>query len=155
MKKTIPFDIKYRPQIESGEMKVQTKEGYPTRIICWDRKGHEFCPICGLVYSEKQKLEDVHTFRLDGTCIGFPKKDLVLVAEEPEPELTEFEKHLVFLYYDEPCNFEEVRKDANELLELAKKEIFNDFTGWYLYWGDGKVTYEGSPCVIEKKADEK
>ena len=36
MKKTIPFDIKYRPQIESGEMKVQTKEGYPTRKVSWD-----------------------------------------------------------------------------------------------------------------------
>lgn len=34
--KKIPFDIKYRPQIESGEYKVVTYFNRPARIICWD-----------------------------------------------------------------------------------------------------------------------
>ena len=37
--KTIPFDLKYRPEIESGECKLVTRAGYPARIVCWDAKG--------------------------------------------------------------------------------------------------------------------
>ena len=34
----IPFDIKYRPQIESGEYKVETNFGSPVEIVCWNRR---------------------------------------------------------------------------------------------------------------------
>ena len=35
------FDIKYRPQIESGEYKVfaHEHEEQEVRIVCWDNKG--------------------------------------------------------------------------------------------------------------------
>lgn len=32
----VEFDIKYRPQIESGEYQVETNNGRKVRIICWD-----------------------------------------------------------------------------------------------------------------------
>lgn len=32
----IPFDIKYRPEIESGRYKVVTGTGLPVEIVHWD-----------------------------------------------------------------------------------------------------------------------
>lgn len=32
----IPFDIKYRNKIQSGEAKVETRDGLPVRVVCWD-----------------------------------------------------------------------------------------------------------------------
>ena len=34
----IPFDIKYRDKIESGEYKVVDNDNHNIRIICWDKK---------------------------------------------------------------------------------------------------------------------
>lgn len=44
----IPFSIDYRPQIESGEYKVETRDDRPVRIICWDAS-YEDLPIVGLI----------------------------------------------------------------------------------------------------------
>lgn len=54
--KTIPFDIKLRPQVQSeenhyqGRYKVQTRGGNDVRILCWDRKDkrNKPYPIVGL-----------------------------------------------------------------------------------------------------------
>lgn len=32
----IEFDIKYRADIEAGRYKVETRDGRPARIVCWD-----------------------------------------------------------------------------------------------------------------------
>ena len=45
--KRIPFDIKYRPEIEAGKYLVQTRDGKSVRIICWDAESHH--PIVYLV----------------------------------------------------------------------------------------------------------
>ena len=43
----IPFDIKYRPQIESGKYAVFTDCGEPVEIVKWDCKGN--CPILAVI----------------------------------------------------------------------------------------------------------
>ena len=162
MKKTIPFDIKYRPQIESGEYKVQTRCGENVRILDWNIHGDH--PIVAEIWEEQDGVVIEESIRVDsfttfGCAWANPPEDklqdnLVLVTEEPEPELTEFEQaiqNMMRPYVNLPVDI--IRRNASELLDLAKKEIFNDCTGWYLYWGDGKVTYEGSLCIIEEKAD--
>ena len=63
----IPFDIKYRPEIEAGKYLVETREGVSVRIICWERKGY-YPPIIALLdikaseivytYTEKGKYGD-------------------------------------------------------------------------------------------------
>lgn len=77
--KTIPFDIKLRKDIQSeengykGRYKVQTREGEPVRIICWDKKDFKY-PIIALVentsYSKETVLvfnnETIFIFRNDG-----------------------------------------------------------------------------------------
>lgn len=80
----IPFDIKYRPQIESGEYKVETRNGKTARIVCWDRIGIQLIVLIG-------KDEDVLIYDSDGTTgqeMPLPS-DLFIVA--PEEELTPFE----------------------------------------------------------------
>ena len=54
----VPFDIKYRPQIESGEAKVVTRDDRPVRIICWDAS-YEDLPIVGLI--EGRERPDIFT----------------------------------------------------------------------------------------------
>ena len=58
----IPFDIKYRHEIEAGKYLVQTRLGSPARIICWDKKCYypEDCyPIVALV---NNKFENVNIY---------------------------------------------------------------------------------------------
>jgi hypothetical protein len=51
----IPFDIKYRPQIESGEYKVVSRENKPARIVCWDMKSDHY-PILALIDDGAKEL---------------------------------------------------------------------------------------------------
>jgi len=88
----IPFDIKYRPQIESGEYRVETREGLPVRIICWNRIGVAY-PIVALV--PKNSNEEIQTYTEDGTFyknVNSEARDLLIIA--PDEELTEFESNV-------------------------------------------------------------
>ena len=53
--KVIPFNIKYRPEIESGEMKVVNGKGKPVTILKWDMQGH--FPILGVAMTEQTNYE--------------------------------------------------------------------------------------------------
>lgn len=86
----IPFDIKYRSQIESGKYKITTRANHPVRLICWDANdyGNPIVAISGgypIQYTENGK-----------TCNEMPwngvelNTDLVIVTDDSE--LTEFEK---------------------------------------------------------------
>ena len=44
--KVIPFDIE---KAKSGKYKIQTKDGKPVRIICWDKKTKCDASLVGLV----------------------------------------------------------------------------------------------------------
>jgi len=121
----IPFDIKFRPQIESGEYKVVTRRGDSVRIICWDTKCAQ--PIVGLIYDEYNKSDVVELFCSNGMYWMEEKQsdnDLFIIT--PEPELTEFEKGIKrgFLcagLEDVPMGI--IKDTAKELIELAKKEL--------------------------------
>ena len=138
----IPFNIKFRPQIESGEFKVETRDGKPARIICWDRfaiEPYDKCNIIVLV-TFGNNSESAYYYYQDGHLWdksndeGDSNLDLFIIT--PEPELTEFEQELVNffnernailpdkdgVYNKHDCN-ELLHKSANKLLELAKKEI--------------------------------
>lgn len=80
----IPFDIKYRPEIEAGKYLVETREGEPVRIICWDRRGVE--PIVALIGDGR--LEEVDTFYTNGVYIRGKQSvhDLSLI---PNPDYKE------------------------------------------------------------------
>ncbi len=81
----IPFDIKYRPQIETGEYEVETQDGlHSVRIICWDAAGSQRDnDIIGL---EKGTLgaENIQRYDVTGHLIADSakrgNKDLVLIG---------------------------------------------------------------------------
>lgn len=131
----IPFDIKFRSQIESGEYKVVTRDSTPVRIVCWDANNPQ--PIVGLVYDNDTMCDIVELFCGNGKYWSEDKdkdSDFDLFIITPEPELTEFEKSLADVIgfaisqgVVEP-NYETYKfvKDWSErLLELAKKELCN------------------------------
>ena len=124
----IPFDIKYRPQIESGEYKVETRDGRRARIICWDRIDKHY-PIIALAPNEGG--EGSYEYTNDGLYFQDGEQtedDLFIVT--PEEELSEFEmaihrrlnlmngEHLLATEL-----LEETKGMAAELLALARKEL--------------------------------
>lgn len=122
----IPFDIKYRPQIESGEYKVETRDGRPVRVVCWDRK-YGF-PICGLA-TEADGHESYVSCYFDGIADRAYECPSDLFIVTPEPELSEFEKELSKCLCEascrpEPENYDAWAKEyAPKLLERAKEEL--------------------------------
>lgn len=81
--KKIPFDIKYRSEIESGRYKVETKSGCPVKIIYWERQGD--MPIIGIVSEHRfgNDFEIIDTYRIDGTSAYEGAGSLVIVTDEP------------------------------------------------------------------------
>lgn len=133
----IPFDIKFRQQIESGEYKVVTGDDRPVRIISWDKKvfgGRT--EIVALVPTTQGDTEAVQLYCPDGTLIASNwNKNYKLFIVTPPRELTAFEKELsevvgfaISASVSEPnvpIN-EFARIYAPKLLELAKKELCKD-----------------------------
>lgn len=127
----IPFNIKYRPQIESGEYKVVTTKKQSVRIICWDRST-TYWKIVALVLAPDGKTENPFTYDVNGNesdgCLHNHELDLFIIT--PGPELSEFEKALeVFLMNadsSEETFHEEVKKHAAELLSLARDQFIKD-----------------------------
>lgn len=78
----VQFDIKYRPQIESGEAEVVTRDGRAVRIICWDGPCYEL-PIVGFIEGK----EEPDTFGRDGVYMpgeGEDKEDLFVLLRLPD-----------------------------------------------------------------------
>lgn len=150
----IPFDIKYRPQIESGEYKVKTKDGSPARIICWDSPIDKERPIIAIVFDYQ-----IEQYKADGRYdndFGTTNYDLFIIT--PEPELTEFEADVmvILLEFVEEVDANDVKRISKELLELAKKELCKDCPekrcNDYSYEGPTPHTwfpscYHGGPCT--------
>ena len=126
----IPFDIKYRPQIESGEYKVETHDGHPARIICWDSPIDKDHPIIAIVYDDQ-----IEQYKADGCYdndYGTTNYDLFIIT--PEEELTEFEKVVKDRLWRTIEYSETFRKDdnkwtrelASKLLALAREQFIKD-----------------------------
>lgn len=123
----IPFDIKFRPQIESGEYKVITAKEQPVRIICWDRST-TYWKIIALVLAPDGRTENPFTYDVDGKesdgCLHNYELDLFIIT--PEPELSEFEEAVGAEIFDPPFNEEQIKvikEESAKLLELAKAEL--------------------------------
>lgn len=121
----IPFDIKYRPQIESGEYKVETFSGYPVTIYRWDFNDGKQTSIMGS-YVFNDGKEYVGAWNEEGNFDLLSPNDLDLFIITPEPELSKFEKK-VYSYCDGKTVGEElIKRIAAELLELARKQLVEE-----------------------------
>lgn len=91
----IPFDIKYRAQIESGEYKIKTRDGRPARVICWDRFATKYSNnIVALITGDES--ETAYYYYQDGHLWSKANDEadssLDLFIITPEPELSELEE---------------------------------------------------------------
>ena len=137
----IAFDIKYRPQIESGEYKVETREGLPARIICWDRmaKRHNADDLNLCVLVPDDEGEAVYYYHRSGRR-WVPNEDFDLFIVTPEEELTGFEKVVKDRLWRTLEYSETFRKDENkwtrelaaELLALAEKELGSEYSAGFV-----------------------
>lgn len=138
----IPFDIKYRPEIESGKYRLETQDGHPIRVICWDKdKNYTWAvsswdednnpdnQIVALASSESG-CENVYVYWQNGQLVSdsanIGRKSLVIVTDEPE--WTEFEKEFDNAIRSYRCEdfegdyFQWIRMRAKKLLEIAKAQ---------------------------------
>lgn len=77
----VQFNIKYRPQYESGEAEVVTRDGREVRIICWDAPSDNY-PIVGCV----QGIPRPFTFTREGIfqLTEESKEDLFVLLPLPD-----------------------------------------------------------------------
>ena len=140
----IPFDIKFRPQIESGEYKVVNSYGEPVRIICWDARidfPNGIRPIISLQLIDG-KYEVVSDHLKNGKIYSFKDApaDLFIVTPDEEPrkfkiKVSEFAEAYNLAATD--FNSEEYKacdgnlqliidKYATALLDLAREQFIKD-----------------------------
>lgn len=120
----IAFDIKYRDKIESGEYKVETRDGKSVRIICWDMDSYN--NIVALVANypnyNGSLSEHIFSYGMDGrySTPAENAEDLFIVT--PEPEMSELE--LAIAKYRPPTDSKDtIQRIATELLDLAKHQL--------------------------------
>lgn len=137
----IPFNVKYRPQIESGEYKVETKGGESVHILSFEALGPY--PICYQVGNgmdiDFPPRPDVYFAHNNGEC-SYSPNSLFIVT--PEEELTEFEKCLADLVsfsiraglpndgdYEAVLTSESIRfakMYSEKLLTIAREQFIKD-----------------------------
>lgn len=126
----VPFNVKYRPKIESGEYKVETRDGRPAKIIYWEAKDCK--PIIALIPQHLMKMEVVLRFYADGQFSSNGKKtmcDLFIVT--PEEEMSDFEQEVSDIVEYCKKNGENVadgyaKRHAKSLLILAREQFIKD-----------------------------
>lgn len=131
----IPFDIKYRPQIESGEYKVKTKDGKQVRIVSWDKEGFECQEIVALV-TNATGTESCNIYTINGFLrSNYYQRNMNLFIVTPEEELTEFENELATVIgfaiaqsVSSPNEkmVEFVKNWSERLLSLAREQLIKD-----------------------------
>lgn len=123
----IPFDIKFRPQIESGDYKVVTGDNRPVKIISWDKKAYGArTDIVALVPTSQGDGETVQLYYSDGKLIASNWNDkFKLFIITPEPEMTEFEAGVMvaLLEFVKEVDANDVKRISKELLELSREQF--------------------------------
>lgn len=144
----IPFDIKYRPQIESGEYKVETRDGKKVRVLCYD--ANNIVPIVALV-TFNDESEGARDYYLDGTINYGTKNPLDLFIVTPKEEMTDFEKKLWEVLKSEGSPIGPIEKFTN-----ADKEVFHSYAAELLSFARKELQPEVDAEIEKayKNADE-
>lgn len=137
----IPFDIKYRPQIESGEYTVENRDGVHVTILEWDIFIHGMDHMMLIRYNDK--YEFVHSNGRINRTGQDCNLDLFIVT--PEEELTDFEKKLWEVLKSEGSPIGPIEKFTN-----ADNEVFHSYAAKLLPLAREQFIKDG--YIIEKKA---
>jgi len=145
--KRIPFDLKYRSEIEDKQYHLETKDGKPVEIVKWDSNG--LAPIVALVEMREGRGEEPVWYDNDGHChaCGFDANDLIIVTDEHEApgEIRALIEEMISAI-NENGQMSSIRKElfidtyTERLTNLAMKKIcediedFPDADEYYDYW---------------------
>lgn len=135
----IPFNIKYRPEIESGKYKVVTSTNKPVRIVCWDRVAKDgqskALNLCVLI-SENNGESCYYYYSSGEPFLGNRDGNLFILTDEPE--LTKFEMQYAAYRYGSQVieifgqeQIEAVKKEWAAILAIAREELQGDMPHWY------------------------
>jgi hypothetical protein len=127
IKKIIPFNIKYKEKVESGQYKVITEDGYDARIISWDMDVSGRKDIVALVKTSTGN-EILRTYYSDGTMVSNGKMRLFLV-----------------------CN--EVVSFIKELNEMSEEQL-HDAYARVIKWHNENFTDDNEPLLCENTQTE-
>ena len=127
----IPFNIKYRVQIESGEYKVVTREDRPVEIKIWDLKG-DF-PVVGVYFDEKNNRDTAVQVTAEGRCSIKPNDDycddFFIITDKQE--LTEFEYAVQEIFYKgREDNIDLLKITSSTLMKVARKQLTAELPSW-------------------------
>ena len=129
MKKVLKFNLKYRPQIESGEYKVITPLKEKVDIVYWkyndglnEEKTH---PLVAIVH-RRTCWDEIHRYKIDGTSATMDyNKSPLLIETDEESELSDEEEMLTEMAIKlDGCNWfekDEIIKSYAQRLK-AKEE---------------------------------
>ena len=154
----IPFDIKYRSEIESGKYLVITREGYSVRIICWEYDPRT--PIIATVEGKSIGKFYQTNGRLGGLLEGEEHSlDLFLVSNP------DYKESII------TCNTSEPSEATVWSAMAALGAKFTNYEGWYQckvtfsmheklkdltkIWDRGKTPYEAALGVYKQLIEEK
>lgn len=132
----IEFNIKYRPEIESGKYKVVTSTNKPVRIVCWDRVAKDGqskdLKLCVLISEDNG--ESCYYYHSSGEpWLGNRDGNLFILTDQPE--LTEFEQELMKIMEEEGApigadiseytegDIASIHSYSERLLALARKQL--------------------------------
>lgn len=97
----IPFDIRYRQEIQSGEFSVVTRDDRPVTILRWDMKGNYPILACTMVkqcnWEGDESWDEERPFAYDqeGHAAGTtPADKLELYILMPDAKVTLLEKEI-------------------------------------------------------------
>ena len=134
----IPFNIKYRPQIEAGEYKVETRDGRPAKVVSFEMTDTNDCPVAAQ-FRLCAGTPVVYLFDRDGRYKGEISSEYDLFLVTPEEERTKWETAIGRALTDAELiprdkdgiasihDIDEfVKKKAAELLSLAREQFIKD-----------------------------
>lgn len=140
----IPFDISKRPQIESGEYKVETEAGFPAKVMDWEYNNKIFGKCIAIKVTESDGDHSLLYTHEGKRASIFPAEEgcgLFIVTPEPTcmskfgMKVSEFAEAYELAATD--CKSEEYKacdgnlqliidKYATELLSLARDQFIKD-----------------------------
>ena len=142
--KTIPFDIKYREKIESGEVRVVDTKGHPKKIVCWELdkvNPTEFAGKKISAYSINDPFRALLAYNEKGIFDGDPDENLMIDVDEVSEEFREAVIEKVRNIVSKALNFSEnvtskeyLNHFAWEIFTLAKADIIKDLPKWRETW---------------------
>ena len=80
----IPFDIKFKPQIESGEYKVETRDGRTAEILKWNAKAKD--GACIIASIEEDGEEEAYQFFPNGSAVSSKSSSKIVPIFTSSPQ---------------------------------------------------------------------